>query len=159
MRQNNDKCKHWGTIGFYLLMIVSAMFLIAQTCSSKVGKIVLKQFHLRQNSFLTFSVVHFIPPMYSFTNEVWYAHTLTDFEKMRNNPSSNNSSIHFWFNHYPLRFVTFSIFSRKMFFQEQKPQYVYVQSKYNDLTLRTIYELIPGPQGLMMKRVEKVDLP
>ena len=159
IHKNNEKNKYWGTRGLYLLIALSSLFLIAQAYSEKIGEIALKQFHLRQNSFLTFAAVHFIPPMYSFTNEIWYAHTLTDFVNMENNLSANNAVTHFWFNHYPLRFVTFSIFSRKIFFQEHRPQYVYVRSKYNSLTLRTIYELILKPQGLVMKRIEKDNSP
>lgn len=146
--------KRWGTICFYCLLVFAAIFLVAQAVSPSVKTLALNQFHLKQKSFKIFAAIHFIPPMYSFANEVWYTHDLVDFDEIEQNSSPQSEIIHIWLNHYPLRFVTNSIIHRGRFFFQEKPQYVYVRSKFTNITARTVYELQRDPQGLVMKRIE-----
>lgn len=154
MKEKFNDGKHWTTTCIYLLIIVVAIFLIAQVFSIRVKRTVLNQFHLNQQSFKMFAAIHFIPPMYSFANEVWYTHRLVDFSEIEKNSTSKPEIIHYWVNHYPLRFVTFSIFGRRRFFLQQRPQYIYVRSKYMNVTLKSIYELQQSPRGLVMKKIE-----
>lgn len=129
------------TVVFYSLIAVAALFLMAQVLLQPVRQLVLKQFHLKHNHFTTFALVHFIPPMYSFTNEVWYSHNLMDFQALDKGDYRPGEAIQFWFNHYPLRVVTFSSIPRPTFHNQTKPQYLYVRSRYLDQVEQNIYRL------------------
>ena len=152
--ENLTNKKHPGTTCFYLLIAAAAIFLLAQAFSVDIRKLALNQFHLRHKSFPTFAAIHFVPPMYSFANEVWYTHRLVDFSELESGNFPESELIHSWFNHYPLRFVSNSYLGRKMFFAEEKPQYLYVSSRYMNENLRTVYELRKNSGTLFLKRIE-----
>lgn len=145
-----DQCgrKHWGTGFFYGGLFLAAAYLVTLALCPIVKDVSLRQFHLKQKCFAVFALVHFVPPMYSFANEVWYAQELADFNAIASRPGV----MHFWFNHYPLRFVTFGA-PRKYFFRQTGPQYVYVRSRYMGHTLKSIYELKRGSKGIYLIRL------
>lgn len=132
--------KYWGTTCFYALLMLVATVLLGKCVSDQVKKVFLKQFHLEQTSFPLFAAVHFIPPMYSFANELWYSHQMLDFEVMERNNSTTNEVLYLWVNHYPLRIVTFNLL-RPIYVNQEKPQYIYLRSRFMNLTLRSLYQL------------------
>ncbi len=141
--------KHkFSTTAFYGLIGIVSVFLIAQVFVKPVRDLVLRQFHLRHQNFATFALVHFIPPMYSFTNQVWYSHRQLDFDDLEKGRYNSDEAIGFWFNHYPLRIVTFSSIPRPTFHHQAQPQYLYVRSKYLHDSLLTIYTLDKNEKGL-----------
>ncbi len=144
----HDKRRHWGTGVFYGLLILAAVYLVALVFSSGVKTVSLKEFHFKQDNFTIFALVHFIPPMYSFANEVWYSRELVDFKTIVSQPGVE----HFWFNHYPLRFVTFGM-PREFFFCQTGQQYVYVRSRYMGHALESIYELKRTSRGIVLDPV------
>lgn len=151
--------RYWGTGIVYLLLSAAALFLAAQTLFTPVKRTVLNQFHLKQKSFVTFALVHFIPPMYSFANEVWYAQELRDFQEIESGALPASETAHFWFNHYPLRLVTFSGIPRQYYFEQADPQFIYVRSKFMDQTARTVYQLKKDGKRLIMQRIETEEAP
>jgi hypothetical protein len=78
--------------------------------------------------------------MYSFANELWYSHQMLDFEVMEKNKSTTNEVLYLWVNHYPLRIVTFNLL-RPVYVNQEKPQYIYLRSRFMNLTLRSLYQL------------------
>ena len=148
MVNDQEEVKFWGTAVFYRLLILAAVYLVVLVFSTGVKTVSLKEFHLKQDNFGVFALVHFIPPMYSFANEVWYSQELVDFSTIVSRPGVP----HFWFNHYPLRFVTFGA-PREFFFQQAGPQYVYVRSRYMGHALESIYELKRTSRGIVMSPV------
>lgn len=132
--------KHWGTHTFYALLAFVAIVLFSKFISDKAKVVFLNQFHLKQSSFPLFAAAHFIPPMYNFANEFWYSHQLIDFAQMENNTMPAKNVMHFWVNHYPLRIITFNLL-RSFYFTQKDSQYIYVRSRFMNLTLRSIYRL------------------
>jgi len=132
--------KYWGTTCFYALLLIISSVLISKCVSDKIKTVFLNQFHLKQPNFSLFAAVHFIPPMYSFANEFWYSHQMLDFEVMEKNKSTTNEVLYLWVNHYPLRIVTFNLL-RPIYFNQEKPQYIYLRSRFMDKTIRSIYQL------------------
>ncbi len=122
------------------MLAFASLVLLAQPFSTVVQNVRLKQFHLQQDSFPLFAVNHFIPPMYSFANEIWYTNKLVDFAEIESQEGAADV-FHYWLNHYPTRFVSFDIIGRQKFFDDDPPRYLYVRSKYRDSAWRTIYEL------------------
>lgn len=132
--------KHWGTACFYVLLLAVSIVLLSKCISDKVKTVFLKQFHLEQSSFPLFATVHFIPPMYSFANEFWYNHQLFDFDQMEKNKITTQDVLYLWVNHYPLRIVTFNLL-RPVYMNQEKPQYIYLRSRFMNLTLHSLYQL------------------
>lgn len=151
--------KYRGTIVVYLLILLAALFVLGTAISQNIRTVALKQFHLRQDSFATFAAVHFVPPMYNFANEVWYSNELVDFKTITQDGLTNTNikNVHFWFNHYPMRMITFSFIPRGMYFKETKDQYIYVRSNFMDDSMQSIYQLKPTPNGLLVERIPTGD--
>ena len=151
---NQPISKYRGTIVVYILIAFAAVFVLATALSQNIRTIALKQFHLKQNSFVTFAAVHFVPPMYNFANEVWYANQLVSFDAIAHNENNRIKSVHFWFNHYPMRMITFSFIPRGMYFKESQDQYIYVRSNFMNDSMQSVYQLIPTDRGLLVEPVQ-----
>lgn len=141
-------------MGFYVLLAFAAVILLAQPFSPAVQRIRLKQFHLQQESFGLFALMHFVPPMYSFANEIWYTDRLADFHEIESQEDTTEETLHYWLNHYPTRIVSFSTFGRQKFFDTAGRHYLYLRSRYRDTTLRTVYELRRDGSRLSLMLVE-----
>ncbi len=152
--ENKIGDRNRSTLCVYILLVVVSLFLVSQMFCLSVKKLILQQFHLRQESFITFAAVHFIPPMYNFANEVWYSQAQVEFEEIEKSIANSSKTMHLWINHYPLRVVTFGWF-RPMYFEHNGPQYMYVRSRFMEVTMKTVYQLKKSADGIEILIIEK----
>ena len=98
----------------------------------------MEKFHLRNDSFAGWATAQFIPSMYNFANEAWVSPTpfVGDFDA-----DNRPDTVHYWINHYPLRYASFSNEMRVNYKTFNQPVYFLVSSRYRGHALISVYKL------------------
>jgi hypothetical protein len=143
-----------STFGLCLVIVLVCIFLISLPVCSWSQKQIMEKFHLKTDNFVRWSLMQFIPSMYSFSNEVWMSiePVFEDFE--RNERAFNDIYVHYWINHYPLRYASFSLKNRQAYARSGRLYYIYIRSSYRDSALTSIYHLIPNNNSLYLEKIE-----
>lgn len=133
--------KTWDTKIFFSVIVLVLMFLFALFFSLNIQRLIMAKFHWRAKSFAVWSLLQFIPSMYSFSNEIVVTQTpitqpleLAAFDQ-------SQAQLYRRVNHFPLRVITFSPQVREFFAESRQDYYVYLRSRYRGVVLTTVYEL------------------
>lgn len=126
---------------FFLIIGFVLMFLFALFFSSHIQRLVMAKFHWRAKSFAAWSLLQFIPSMYSFSNEIVI--TQAPIDPPFASASFQQSSAQFYrrVNHFPLRMITFHPQAREFFANSRQNYYVYLRSRYRGVILNTVYQM------------------
>lgn len=145
--------KAWDTKIFFSVIALVLMFLFALFFSLNIQRLIMAKFHWRAKSFAVWSLLQFIPSMYSFSNEivVTQAPITPPFELA----SFQQPSAQFYrrVNHFPLRMITFSPQVREFFVKSRQNYYVYLRSRYRGVVLTTVYEMKSNGSELRLTNV------
>ena len=145
----SDFNKSKSTALFCVLMAVIYLLLMAKAVCPYLQNLFMAQFHLRyqdQKDFPKWAALQFIPSMYNFSNEIWYSNRLIE----GGIPIVDDGILHLWFNHYPLRFVSFANY-RDLFFAGGREHFIYLRSCYRGQCLNTKYEIIANDKTIQLK--------
>lgn len=127
-----------STKAFLFLIGIVSLILLVKNFLPPVQHLFFKQFHLTQKSFLKWAALQYVPSMYNFSNELWYSYEPIGSHEIKTLPKA--TVFHRWYNHYPLRFVTFGLY-RDEFFKEPKEKFITVRSHMRSESLTTHYLL------------------
>ena len=126
---------------FYTLLSLVAVVLMIEACVPSASLPFIRKYHLRQKPFAKWAALHFIPSLYSFSNEVWYSPVHSAKETVEGKtPFNPKTAWHGYYNHYPLRMITFTL-DRKTFFRDVPTQYFSIRSSYKNTQLSTHFLL------------------
>jgi len=146
--------KEIPTLLFYLILILTCLFLLNMPFCPWAQDLIMNKFHLKTKSFAKWSALQFIPSMYNFSNEIWMSSEpiFKDFD--RDERYFNDIYVHYWMNHYPLRYTSFNLHKRKKFFQSGHSYYVYLKSSYQGNKLTSIYHLKSTKNSLYLEEFQ-----
>ena len=126
---------------FYLAIFLVSLFLISMPFCPWSQRQIMEKFHLKNGSFGEWALFQFVPSMYNFVNETWVSQRpfANDFDDDWN--KNRPDAIHYWLNHYPLRYATFSSDMRSKYLGIGQPTYLYIRSRYRGNDFISVYEL------------------
>jgi hypothetical protein len=138
---------------FFLIIALVFIFLSALLVSPYIQRLIMAKFHWRARSFTAWSLLQFIPSMYSFSNEIVV--TQTPITPPLELASFQQPSARFYrrVNHFPLRMITFSPQVREFFAESRQDYYVYLRSHYRGVVLNTVYQMESNGLGLRLTNV------
>lgn len=144
--------KAWETKIFYALLGLVAAVLAALPFSPPVQRMIMAKFHWRGPSFAQWGLLQFVPSMYNFSNEIWVTREPVDLSKAADAPPAS-VLLYRRVNHFPLRMITFRPEVRESFAQSGQHFNVVLQSRYQDASLISVYEMDSYPPALIFKNV------
>ncbi len=136
-----------SVIGGIVVALVSLLF------SPDVERLVMQKFHWRAKSFVAWSILQFVPSMYSFSNEIVVTQEFVDQPLDLVSLDQLSSPFYFHVNHFPLRLITFTPKAREFFSSSRQSYYVYLRSRYRDVVLDTVYQMNSNGYILSFKNV------
>jgi len=134
---------------FYLILIINTLFLASLPVCPWARRAIMEKFHLKSPSIFQFSLLQFVPSMYSFANEF-----LVSTQRIPGGLGEATKARHAWVNHYPLRYATFGMNIRQPYFQDGLPRYYYARSRYRGEEMDSLY-VIKKEGGVLMIRREQ----
>lgn len=135
----------YSFIGFvYLLIVLKAVCV-------PVERMFLKQYHLAASSFPQWAITQIVPSMYNFANEFYLTQKpILSSESLASLVASDQLITHAWFNHYPLRQISFGLYRAGLFFPPVR-KFIYLRSRYRDQEFISAYTLETTSRGLVVK--------
>lgn len=141
------------TILFVCLLVFNATVLLCLPFSATIQSKVMEKFHLRFSSFGEWAVWQFVPSMYNFANEILISHRPVTSRALASGKAwAPTQANRFSVNHYPLRYVTFSLTNRRLL-RGQLPAYIYLRSRYRQTELISVYLLTSEKGAMMLRRI------
>ena len=146
--------RDFPTIGLCFAIFLTGVFLLSLPFCPWSQRQIMQKFHLKSDTFAAWAVFQFVPSMYNFDNETWVSqHPFPNqFDDDWNKDRSD--TIHYWLNHYPLRYASFSNDMRAKYRKSGQPVYFYIRSRYRQNEMISVYELeSPDGRTFNLKRV------
>ena len=126
----------FATVLFSLAILLCAGWILLLPVSASRQWGALRAQHLRSSSFPVWAVQKLVPSMYNFAQ--------------RGGQPANLK----WYNHYPLRAITFDPVVRSDLFSRNSPRIFYFESGYRGEKIRSTYRVQVQSGKLYMKLVE-----
>ena len=137
----------------YSVIILVALFIITLPFSRQTQGLLFEKFQLKTRSFVQWSVLQVIPSMYSFANEVWKSPVPFSDQFDPDQIPANQPYQHYWINHYPLRYITFSLTNRQKYIHLNTPYYINIRSRYHNNQLVSSYRINPKANRLYIEKI------
>lgn len=146
-----------GAVAMLAGCALVAGFLAAMPIHPAAARLSMSRFHLRTEPFALWAALQPVPAMYNFANRYWVSPRPLAARDLSAPPGEVETRM---LNHYPPRIFTFGF--ERLRHVSAGERWVYLESAYRDLRVRSAYHLRPGPPdaaGVVATRVEPIPWP
>ncbi|HUS40619.1 MAG: hypothetical protein WBF93_12960 [Pirellulales bacterium] len=130
--------KDVGSTALALLLALAMLATIALPLTPRGREMLVRAHHLRVEPYAAWSILQFLPSMYSYANRVWVSPVPLDESTLVGSGRFPDGTHTEWVNHYPPRVITFGI-GRAILVNEKQTLHYYLQSRFCDIQVDSHY--------------------